>query len=315
MSLASALPASDNTVFAQLGADIGPEKVAPGRVRHGHHLAPRRATTPSRSAASDTASRRWRWRTRTRPSPTAAGATRRPAIEKVVHPDGKVDDLGKSRRAQEFTDGETDEVIPPMKAVLSGGTGSRRRTSAARTAGKTGTTTNNTDAWFVGFTPRLSTAVWVGFPNETHDARQLRLRRHDRRADLARLHDASRRATTAATGRRRRSRSRARRSSARTPASYDDSSTRRLDGRHDRRRTTTTPDDDDADGGGANPNPDAYAHPPQQAPTATPAPTDAGPSRGRRRRRPDRLITRRYADRWYGSAACQRKKKSSSRAR
>ena len=31
-------------------------------------------------------------------------------------------------------------------------------------AGKTGTTDHITDAWFVGFTPRLSTAVWVGYP-------------------------------------------------------------------------------------------------------------------------------------------------------
>ena len=31
-------------------------------------------------------------------------------------------------------------------------------------AGKTGTTTNHADAWFVGYTPFLSTAVWVGYP-------------------------------------------------------------------------------------------------------------------------------------------------------
>src|SRR3712207_8248606 len=31
-------------------------------------------------------------------------------------------------------------------------------------AGKTGTTDNHTDAWFVGYTPNLATAVWVGFP-------------------------------------------------------------------------------------------------------------------------------------------------------
>ena len=30
--------------------------------------------------------------------------------------------------------------------------------------GKTGTTDKNIDAWFVGFTPKCSTAVWVGFP-------------------------------------------------------------------------------------------------------------------------------------------------------
>ena len=33
-------------------------------------------------------------------------------------------------------------------------------------AGKTGTTENYGDAWFVGFTPDLVTAVWVGYPNK-----------------------------------------------------------------------------------------------------------------------------------------------------
>ena len=32
-------------------------------------------------------------------------------------------------------------------------------------AGKTGTTSNYGDAWFVGWTPQMTTAVWVGYPN------------------------------------------------------------------------------------------------------------------------------------------------------
>ena len=32
--------------------------------------------------------------------------------------------------------------------------------------GKTGTTTDEGDAWFVGWTPQFTTAVWVGFPNK-----------------------------------------------------------------------------------------------------------------------------------------------------
>jgi penicillin-binding protein 1A len=31
-------------------------------------------------------------------------------------------------------------------------------------AGKTGTTTNYTDAWFIGYTPKLTAAVWMGYP-------------------------------------------------------------------------------------------------------------------------------------------------------
>lgn len=46
------------------------------------------------------------------------------------------------------------------------GTGRRAQLPAQTAAGKTGTTEESADAWFVGFTPHLSTAVWLGNPNE-----------------------------------------------------------------------------------------------------------------------------------------------------
>ena len=51
-----------------------------------------------------------------------------------------------------------------LQAVISEGTGRRaaRLTSLAPLGGKTGTTNEYTDAWFVGFSPRITTAVWVG---------------------------------------------------------------------------------------------------------------------------------------------------------
>ncbi len=45
------------------------------------------------------------------------------------------------------------------------GTGRRAKLSGQDVAGKTGTTQENADAWFVGFTPQLATAVWVGSPS------------------------------------------------------------------------------------------------------------------------------------------------------
>ena len=35
-------------------------------------------------------------------------------------------------------------------------------------AGKTGTTSDYTDAWFIGYTPKLTTAVWMGYANARH---------------------------------------------------------------------------------------------------------------------------------------------------
>src|SRR5207247_4713500 len=52
-----------------------------------------------------------------------------------------------------------------MADVINAGTGSRARQLGFKlpAAGKTGTTNDFKDAWFVGFTPKLVTGVWVGF--------------------------------------------------------------------------------------------------------------------------------------------------------
>jgi penicillin-binding protein 1A len=61
------------------------------------------------------------------------------------------------------------ETLQMMKGVVDGGTGGSLRSTRrkwgsiiAPTAGKTGTTQNNSDGWFFGLTPDLVTGVWVG---------------------------------------------------------------------------------------------------------------------------------------------------------
>lgn len=57
------------------------------------------------------------------------------------------------------------KMLYMLKAVVDGGTAGRLRHKYGFTAelgGKTGTTNNNSDAWFMGLTPTLVTGVWVG---------------------------------------------------------------------------------------------------------------------------------------------------------
>ena len=53
-----------------------------------------------------------------------------------------------------------------LVGVVQNGTGQSAAISGVDVAGKTGTTSDYGDAWFVGWTPQITTAVWVGFPNK-----------------------------------------------------------------------------------------------------------------------------------------------------
>ena len=81
-----------------------------------------------------------------------------------MFPDGKSEDLGKPKRKRVFSDGVAYEVTKILEQNVQAGTGTAANIGCPA-AGKTGTTDNFNDAWFVGYTPHLATAVWVGYPN------------------------------------------------------------------------------------------------------------------------------------------------------
>jgi len=60
---------------------------------------------------------------------------------------------------------KADLVNDILQRVVRQGTGTKAALSDRPVAGKTGTTENYGDAWFVGYTPQLAVAVWVGYPN------------------------------------------------------------------------------------------------------------------------------------------------------
>jgi len=60
------------------------------------------------------------------------------------------------------------QLADMMSAVVARGTASAAAALGRPAAGKTGTTNDNTDAWFLGFTGRVLGAVWIGFDDPAH---------------------------------------------------------------------------------------------------------------------------------------------------
>jgi penicillin-binding protein 1A len=88
-------------------------------------------------------------------------------ILKVIDPTGKVlvDNLTKKPPTTGVINPVVaDNVTDVMRGVIQNGTGTAANIGRPA-AGKTGTTSNFTNAWFVGYTPTLSTAVWMGYAN------------------------------------------------------------------------------------------------------------------------------------------------------
>ena len=167
MNLVEGTIRSDNSVFIQLALDLGPENVADTAVDMGikrEHVKgyPAESLGGLEEGVSPL-------EMATAYATIASGGYRnRPtAITKVEFPDRKSElpRRWKVRRTKVFTDGQTYEATKILEQNIQRGTGGRAATGCPA-AGKTGTTDRNTDAWFAGFTPRLATAVWVGYPND-----------------------------------------------------------------------------------------------------------------------------------------------------
>jgi penicillin-binding protein 1A len=163
ISVANATLRSDNTVYAQLTLDVGPEKVAAMAHRLGvrSHL----EVVPAMGLGADAISPLEE--ASAYATLAAGGIYSRPmAIRKVVLASGKVDTdagWGKPERTRAISDGIAYEVTKILEQNMLEGTGIGAyfgRTAA----GKTGTTDNHADAWFSGFVPQLETTVWVGYP-------------------------------------------------------------------------------------------------------------------------------------------------------
>ncbi len=85
-------------------------------------------------------------------------------INRVITPEGEVHDPDQQVVESAISPGNAYLLTKTLEEVILRGTG--YGASIGRpAAGKTGTTDDYADAWFVGFTPQLVTAVWVGYPH------------------------------------------------------------------------------------------------------------------------------------------------------
>jgi penicillin-binding protein 1A len=154
---------SDNVVYAKLTLDLGPATVA--RVAHLLGITSPLNVVPSIGLGSNSVT----------PLVLASayatlasgGVYHGPyAIRKVSFADGRVDE-------SQWGPYDVHRVLPPgvawavtkvLEANVREGTGVRAQLPGRLAAGKTGTTTSWTDAWFAGFVPSLATVTWVGYP-------------------------------------------------------------------------------------------------------------------------------------------------------
>ena len=91
-------------------------------------------------------------------------------VEDVLDREGNVVIDGPTTGERVLDEGIARTVTSLLADNVRSGTGTRARFADRRdAAGKTGTTSDYADAWFVGYTPELSTAVWMGSPRGNED--------------------------------------------------------------------------------------------------------------------------------------------------
>ncbi len=86
-------------------------------------------------------------------------------VTRIEDREGSVITHFQPRMSEVISDESASKMIHMLKGVVDGGTGGRLRFKyniRCEMGGKTGTTNNNSDAWFMGVTPTLVSGVWVG---------------------------------------------------------------------------------------------------------------------------------------------------------
>ncbi len=170
VDLARAMVSSDNSVYAQLTKLVGPKAI----VKTAHDLGIRSELDPYFSIGLGAVAVNPLDMTRA----YATFANRGVRVDGTITKDRprviERVEFARTGRVSEnrpvgkvtMTTAQADLLTSILGRVVTSGTGKRAALVGRAAAGKTGTTDNYGDAWFVGYTPQLAVAVWVGYPDE-----------------------------------------------------------------------------------------------------------------------------------------------------
>ncbi len=164
MSLASATTDSVNVIFAQLDLDVGPENVT--QTAHEMGIEAPLESVPAEAIGGLAVGVTPLEQADGYATLASGGIHHDPtAISRVEFPNGKVEETDPDSGERVLTEGQAYDVTKILETVITEGTGAGYTYMGCNAeAGKTGTSEDLSDAWFVGYTPIASTAVWVGHP-------------------------------------------------------------------------------------------------------------------------------------------------------
>jgi membrane peptidoglycan carboxypeptidase len=163
INLVEATRVSSNTAYAQLAELLGPPAIARTAADlgvtstiPGDRLGPSIALGSAEVSVLDMATAYLTFATRgTRVDPLV--------VTRVTDAEGREIDSFRARTERVLEPEHADVVNLALQEVVRSGTG-RAAAFGRDLAGKTGTSQNSADAWFVGYTPGMVTAVWMGHP-------------------------------------------------------------------------------------------------------------------------------------------------------
>jgi penicillin-binding protein 1A len=168
MSLEQATWDSINVVYAELDLDVGPENVT--QTAHEMGIEAYLQSVPAEAIGGLAYGVSPLEQADGYASFADGGVHHQPtAISKIEFPNGEVEELESEEGERVLTPGQASVLTNVLKGVISepGATGNgytNLESGCQEVAGKTGTSEEEADAWFVGYTPEFSTAVWVGHP-------------------------------------------------------------------------------------------------------------------------------------------------------